>query len=171
MKTLPIVIGLILLAGAGAAGLLVVYSMPLDTGDPSPVQPIAFSHKVHAGRNEIQCLYCHQYAGVSRSAGVPDMQTCRNCHIIIGRDGPEVKKLMEYWKRKEPVPWVKVHDLPDHVYFPHKMHVRAGLSCSVCHGDVASMDRIKRVASLKMGWCLGCHKEKSASIDCWTCHV
>ncbi len=171
MRAALIVIILIVLGGAGAAGLLVIYNLPLNMGDTSPVQPIHFSHQIHAGENGIHCLYCHSYAEVSRSAGVPDVETCRNCHIIIGRDKPEVKKLMNYWKEKETIPWVKVHDLPDHVYFPHKMHVRAGVECTNCHGDVASMDRIKRVSSLKMGWCMSCHKEKAASIDCWTCHI
>ena len=171
MRAALIVIILIVLGGAGAAGLLVVYNLPLNMGDPSPVQPIHFSHQIHAGEYGIHCLYCHSYAEVSRSAGVPDVETCRNCHIIIGRDKPEVKKLMNYWKEKETIPWVKVHDLPDHVYFPHKMHVSAGVECTNCHGDVASMDRIKRVSSLKMGWCLSCHKENAASIDCWTCHI
>jgi len=78
---------------------------------------------------------------------------------------------MEYWDKQVPIPWVRVNGLPDHVYFPHMMHIRARIDCSVCHGQVSSMERISRTASLKMGWCLGCHRQHKASIDCWTCHI
>jgi hypothetical protein len=171
MRTFVIAMILILLGGAAAAALFAVYHSPLNMGDPSPDQPVAFSHKLHAGENRIHCLYCHVYAERSPSAGVPDMETCRNCHLIVGRDKPEVKKVMEYWNRKEPISWVKVHDLPDHVYFPHFMHLNGGVPCSQCHGEVEAMEKIERVSSLKMGWCLTCHREKGASIDCWTCHI
>ena len=171
MKAFIIILMIMIFAGAGAAGLFAVYHLPWHFEETSPIQPIAFSHKIHAGEHEIHCLYCHAYAEISKSAGVPDMETCKNCHSIISRDKPEVKKVMEYWKNKEPIPWIKVHDLPDHVYFPHKMHLQAGLQCGRCHGDVASMERVERVSSLKMGWCLNCHKENQASIDCWTCHM
>ena len=158
----------VLLAAAGA--LAVIYEWPLDQGPAAPVQPVAFSHAVHAGAYRIPCLHCHAYARTADAAGVPDMALCRECHPPIGRDRPEVKKLLGYLKEGRPVPWVKVHDLPDHVTFPHKMHLAAGLECAACHGDVASMDRVRRVASLKMGWCLGCHKERGAEIDCVACH-
>lgn len=140
--------------------------------DRSPAQPIAFSHRVHAGDNGIPCLYCHNYAGRSTVAGVPPVQRCVGCHVIIKRDAPEIIKLTDYWNRKTPIPWVKVHNLPDFVYFSHKRHVRAGVECSVCHGDVAGMDVVTRVVTLKMGWCLDCHRQRAvkAGSDCWTCH-
>jgi len=96
---------------------------------------------------------------------------CRACHLYISPEAPEIAKLMGYWEKKEPVPWVRVHSVPDHVYFPHMMHVRARVDCSVCHGNLAEMDRVVRTASLKMGWCLDCHRQHRASIDCWTCHI
>ena len=83
----------------------------------------------------------------------------------------EIIKLLGRMERKEPVQWVQVYNLPEHVYFPHMMHIRAGLDCSKCHDNVATMERIERKVSLKMGWCLGCHREYKASIDCWTCHI
>lgn len=160
-------------AGLGlvvSIGLLLMFHLPFDMRDPSPVQPIAFSHKIHAGTNEIPCLYCHRYAPVSPSAGIPAVETCRACHQFIAPDREEIKKIMAYWDKKEPIPWVRVHTLPDHVYFPHMMHIRAGVVCTTCHGEVDAMERLTRKAVLKMGWCLGCHREHKASIDCWTCH-
>lgn len=148
-----------------------MYMLPIDFSERSPVQPIIFSHKQHAGTNGIPCLYCHRYAPNSRLAGIPAMADCRACHLYIAAEAHEIKKLMGYWERKEPIAWVRVYNLPDHVYFPHMMHIRANLACSVCHGDVAGMERIARTAGIKMGWCLGCHRQHKASIDCWTCHI
>jgi len=158
-------------AAAVVAGSALIYSLPLDTRDRSPRQPLAFSHKVHAGDQGIHCLYCHRHAPRSPVAGIPAVADCRACHLFISADRPEIIKLMGYWEKKEPIPWVRVYALPDHVYFPHMMHIRAGLPCSSCHGEVATMDRITRSVSLKMGWCLDCHRQHTASIDCWTCHI
>lgn len=152
------------------AGLALLYILPLDLQDRSPLQPLAFSHKVHAGESGIQCLYCHRSAAQAAVAGIPTMADCRSCHLYISPNAPEIKKLMAHWDKGEAIPWVRVHLLPDHVYFPHMMHVRAKLACSSCHGQVAAMERITRSASLKMGWCLNCHRQHKASIDCWTCH-
>src|SRR3990172_8868855 len=145
MKLSWLIGGLVAAAVALVAGLAFMYNLPLDLRDRSPIQPIAFSHKLHAEDNGIPCLFCHRYA-------------------------PKAKKLMEYWDNKEPVPWVRVYGVPDHVYFPHMMHIRAGLVCATCHGEVAAMVRITRSVKLKMGWCLNCHRQHKASIDCWTCH-
>ncbi len=142
-------------------------------GNRTPAQPIEFSHKIHAGDNQIPCMYCHIYAERSRVSGVPNVKRCIGCHSVIKPDSPEIQKLKNYWENKEPIPWVKVYNLPDHVYFPHKRHIKAGLECQMCHGDVQSMDRITRVSSLKMGWCLSCHTRKKVKNgrDCWTCHI
>jgi hypothetical protein len=170
MKISWLIAGLVTAAVVIAAGLALMYNLPLDIRDRSPVQPIAFSHKLHAGVNGIHCLFCHRYAPVSPVAGIPAVATCRACHLYISPDAPEIKKLMAYWDKKQGIPWIRVYNEPDHVYFPHMMHIRAGLDCSACHGNVASMERITRSASLKMGWCLSCHRRRNASIDCWTCH-
>ncbi len=165
-----------LLGGLAAAALALIavltfmYILPLDLWDRSPIQPIAFSHKIHAGDNAIPCLFCHRSAPKSAVAGIPAVADCRACHLFIAQDLPEVKKLIGYWERKEPIPWVRVYWVPDFVYFPHMMHIRAGRVCSDCHGNVASMTRVKRSVKIEMGWCLDCHKKYKASIDCWTCH-
>lgn len=161
-------------ACAGAAlcsALALLYLLPLDFHERSPVQPIAFSHALHAGKNAIPCLYCHRSADKSPRAGIPSLGECRGCHLHIAPEAPEVKKIVEHWDNKTPIAWIRVNSLPDHVYFPHMMHIRAGVECSVCHGTVAAMERISRTASLKMGWCLGCHRQHRASIDCWVCHI
>lgn len=139
--------------------------------DPAPEQPINFSHKKHAGDNEIPCLFCHIYATKSKVSGVPSVQRCLGCHASIRTDSPEIKKLQQHWDRQEAIPWVKVYDLPDYIYFPHKRHVKGGVKCQECHGDVANMARIRQVTHLVMGWCLECHKKRNGPIDCWECHV
>ena len=100
-------------------------------------QPIEYSHKLHAGTLEIACEYCHSGARRSIHAGVPETATCMNCHKSIStKDRPELVKLVEYYNSGEPIPWKKVHDLPDFVYFSHKRHVRGGVACQECHGEV-----------------------------------
>jgi hypothetical protein len=170
MKKSWLIAGLIAAVVVLLAGSALLYILPLDLRDRSPVQPIAFSHKTHAGDNGVPCLFCHRFAPKSTVAGIPAVADCRACHLFISQGSPEVKKLMEYWGKKEPIPWVRVYGVPDHVYFPHMMHIRAGLVCTICHGEVAAMQRITRSVAIKMGWCLNCHRQHKASIDCWTCH-
>jgi len=136
----------------------------------APTQPIAFSHKVHAGDNRIACLYCHLYATRSTVAGVPAVQLCMGCHEVIAKGRPEIQKLRGYWDRSDPIVWTKVYDLPDYVYFSHKRHVLKGISCEACHGAVADMDQVRKVTSLDMGWCVACHRSNRASVDCLACH-
>ena len=105
--------------------------------DPNEIieQPIEYSHMLHAGTLQIECEYCHNNARKSIHAGVPPTETCMNCHKMVdSTDRPELEKLKGYWERGEEIPWVKVHDLPDFVYFSHKRHVRAGVDCTECHG-------------------------------------
>ncbi|PYR31841.1 MAG: cytochrome C [Acidobacteria bacterium] len=142
---------------------------------PSPAagassQPIAFSHRIHAGTNAIPCQLCHTYARRGPVAGIPSVQRCVQCHQTVTPEEPEVVKLMAYWKDKKPIAWVRVHDLPDFVRFTHKPHVAAGVACQTCHGDVAKMEGAVQTESLSMGWCLNCHKERHAPTDCLVCH-
>jgi len=166
-----LIAGLFCMVAALIAGMVLMYILPLDFSERSPVQPLIFSHKLHAGANGIPCLYCHHHADKSPVAGIPALADCRACHLYISPEAPEIKKLMGYWDRQEPIAWARVNNLPDHAYFPHMMHIRAKIDCSICHGQVAAMERISRTASLKMGWCLDCHRQHKASIDCWTCHI
>ena len=161
------------MAIVGGVFFLIGYAVNVTYfSDKTPAQPIEFSHKIHAGDNSIPCKYCHIYAEKSRVSGVPNVQRCMGCHKFIKTESPLIKQLTGYWDKKEPIPWVKVHNLPDYVHFTHKRHIKAGLQCQECHGDVAKMDRITKVSSLQMGWCLGCHEKRDVKNgkDCWTCH-
>lgn len=133
-------------------------------------QPIAFSHQHHAGEYGIDCQFCHVYARRGPVAGIPSVQRCVGCHRTIVNDRPEIQTLLEYWENEEPIPWVRMHDLPDYVRFTHKAHVRAGVDCASCHGDVQQMDIAQQVEPLTMGWCLDCHKARQATRDCLACH-
>ncbi|HUX60735.1 MAG TPA: cytochrome c3 family protein [Ignavibacteriaceae bacterium] len=147
----------------------------------SPVQPINFSHKLHAGEMKIDCQYCHTGVELSRHAMVPPPHTCMNCHSIAKKDSPEIKKLTAYYMEQKPIPWVRVHKVPDFVYFNHSVHVNMGIKCESCHGDVAQMDRIVQVHSFAMSACLNCHRNakeklpylkniKNGPENCYACH-
>jgi len=135
-----------------------------------PKQPIDFSHKLHAGEMDIPCEYCHSSARRSFSAGIPPTNTCMGCHKYVATDKEAIKFLTEKYEKNEPIEWVKVHDLPDFVRFPHKRHVQAKLACQECHGKVEEMTVAEQHAPLQMGWCVECHKQKKAPINCYTCH-
>ena len=155
------------------AGLLAGYwiNVTFYPGD-TPQQPIEFSHRIHATDFEIPCMYCHVQARRSISAGVPSVNKCVGCHNEVATDRAQIRKVLAYFDNQEPIPWIKVHDLPDFVHFPHNRHIAAGLECQDCHGPVETMDRVQRLAPMKMGWCLDCHREKEVQhgTDCWTCH-
>jgi hypothetical protein len=149
-----------------AVGVLVSASGP----QADPNQSIAFSHRIHAGENQIPCLYCHTNARRSSVAGIPSVQRCMGCHKITAANKPGVQKLKEYWDRKEPIPWQKVTWMPDFVFFVHWPHVRGGIQCQTCHGPVETMDQMRPNTALTMDFCVGCHRQKKASIDCAVCH-
>jgi hypothetical protein len=138
--------------------------------EAAPVQPLNFSHKLHASDSKIDCLYCHISARRSVVAGVPSMQLCMGCHKNVGKEKPEVQKLIRLWEQRRPVEWIKVNDLPDFVYFSHKRHITADVACETCHGQVETMERVRRDRVLSMEKCVNCHLERKASVDCWTCH-
>jgi predicted CXXCH cytochrome family protein len=146
-----------------------------QAGD-APEQPIAFSHKIHAGDNGIPCLYCHVGADDGPVATIPAVQTCMGCHKMVATSKPEIKKLQSYWDKKQPIPWLRVYDIPDHARFTHKRHVDAGLACQTCHGPIQTMERVKLQQNLTMGFCVKCHKARlnstpnPTSLDCATCH-
>ena len=129
-----------------------------------PTQPIAFSHKVHAGQYEIDCNYCHTGVNISKSANIPSVNICMNCHNAIETDKPEIQKILTAYEENRPIEWVRVHNLPDLAYFNHKQHVAVGgLDCATCHGPIEEMDVVYQYSELTMGWCINCHRETEVS--------
>jgi len=121
-------------------------------------QPVQFSHKHHAGDDGIDCRYCHTSVEVSATAGIPPSKTCMNCHAQIWSNSPYLEIVRESFRSDQPIKWVKVHDLPDFVYFNHSIHVNKGVGCSTCHGRIDQMPLTMQVQSLQMQWCLDCHR-------------
>ncbi len=156
----------------------------------APEQPIPFSHKRHVAEQKIPCLYCHSEAEKSRHAGVPALNVCMNCHSVVKVDSPYIQKLKKAFSEGKPIEWVRVHELPDHVYFSHKRHLAKGVACETCHGNVQAMVQIEQKEAMTMGWCMECHrgqttpqyvlkniypKQKAphgpvAPVSCNTCH-
>lgn len=144
-----------------------------------PAQPLAFSHALHAGEYQIDCLYCHSGAERSRHAGIPAVSTCMNCHAEVKKDAPDIQRLAAAVAEGKPLSWVKVHRFPDFAYFSHASHlVAGGQTCQTCHGPVETMVRVRQVATMTMGWCLGCHRRAPRAsggklappMDCVACH-
>lgn len=153
-------------------GLLAVTGYHWAVFKATPEQPINFSHKIHITRVGLECTHCHEYVERSPRATVPPVATCMACHEAVATNRPEIQKLSGYWERKEPIPWSRVYKIRKrkYVYFTHKRHIKAGVECSECHGEVGTMDTIRRVKSLEMGWCVTCHRSRGAPTDCLTCH-
>ncbi|WP_242922349.1 c-type cytochrome [Pontibacter liquoris] len=125
-----------------------------------PKQPIAFSHKIHAGDNQINCNYCHTTVYKSKSASIPSVNICMNCHSQIKTESPEIQKIYRAVERNEPIQWVRIHNLPDLVYFNHSQHTQVGgVECQTCHGPIQEMDQVYQYSPLTMGWCINCHRE------------
>lgn len=212
------ILTIVLLVGIALTSVIALRSLaswrlPGDQQGYEPVQPIAYSHRLHAGELQIDCLYCHFGAKESRHAGVPPTQVCMNCHGLVtaswgavreederaqeeGREtrevlSPEIQRIYSAMglndqrqpdpaQSARPVEWIKVHNLPDFVYFDHRPHVAVGVRCQTCHGPVETMERVRQAESLSMGWCVNCHRETTRtgvngrlanpSVDCTTCH-
>lgn len=217
--TAPIACAVCTLAlGVGAIVAESDVRLPGNDRGYEPVQPIAYSHRIHAGELQIDCLACHYGAERSRRAGVPPAEVCMGCHLHVTAPfdtileerelaaaeerepnrivSAELQKLYDAMglgddllpdpsKERRPIEWVRVHRLPDYVYFDHRVHVARDLACEQCHGPVQSMERVRQHSDLSMGWCMDCHRQTPAdataapaltpdgehvSIDCARCH-
>lgn len=136
-----------------------------------PLQPIPFSHRIHAGVKQINCRFCHPFVDRSQKAGLPSLEKCFFCHKYIIPMHPQLIKEKEHYDQNNPVPWVRIFFVPDFVKFRHQPHITVGkLKCIACHGDVATVDRLQKV-DFQMGFCIRCHKKMKAQLDCWlACH-
>lgn len=187
---LVLVFSIFLLLSGAYLGYGYMMQIGIDKGY-TPIQPIHYSHKIHAGDNQIDCKYCHSSARTSKTAGIPSLNVCMNCHENIsdynGEEDlangytkdfytAEIQKLYEavgwdpntrtYSKEPKPVKWVRIHNLPDFVYFNHSQHVSvAGLECQTCHGEVESMEILEQHATLSMGWCVDCHRTTNIKVE------
>jgi len=202
-RILTIVLGVaVLFSGMLLASRSSMFRLPGNHQGYEPVQPIAYSHRLHAGEMQIQCQYCHFGADKSRHAGIPPASVCMNCHKFVtaplgavraedelaGKEkrpprpivSTELSKLFNAVESSRPIAWTRIHSLPDFVYFDHRPHVNAGVACQQCHGPVETMERVRQVADLSMGWCVNCHRDANrtgimgkrvkASTNCSTCH-
>ncbi|MCX8111785.1 MAG: c-type cytochrome [Bacteroidia bacterium] len=134
-----------------------------------PVQPIAFSHKTHSGEYKIACQYCHIGVEKGKSATIPSTNICMNCHTYIqegSRYGTkEIGKILASWEQGKPIEWVRIHNLPDYVYFNHAQHVKVGgIACQTCHGPVEEMEEVYQYSDLSMGWCINCHRQTKVDL-------
>lgn len=164
-KGLSVVVGVcaLVIVGASLASIL-----PRTSNQGyAPDQPIPYSHKLHAGDLKIDCQYCHTTVERSKHASVPSVNVCMNCHRVVknavGTDTPSpwIQKIQDAYDSGKPIEWVRIHELPDFVYFPHKRHVAAGLACQDCHGPIETMEKVYQYSALTMGWCMECHRGRS----------
>ncbi|WP_296703560.1 c-type cytochrome [Algoriphagus sp.] len=138
----------------------------------APTQPIAYSHKLHAGTLEIECQYCHTGVEIGKSANIPSPNICMNCHAYVqnvqGAEGisPEIQKIYDAVDNNTPIEWVRVHNLPDLAYFNHSQHVKVGgIECQTCHGPIQEMEVVGQHSALTMGWCIDCHRQTEISTE------
>jgi hypothetical protein len=138
---------------------------------PRPTQPIQFPHKTHIA-NGLQCVMCHAGVDQGPDARIPSVKFCMTCHRVIATKKPEIQKLTAYFNRGQDVPWQRVYGfVPEaHVFFNHAPHIRAGVQCATCHGDLSKQTVAVRSVNLTMGFCVECHQEHGAPVDCVTCH-
>ena len=135
-----------------------LYSVGIQQGY-APKQPIAYSHKLHAGQYKIDCNYCHVGVNRGKSATIPSANICMNCHGVIKKESPEIQKIYASIEKNQPIEWIRVHNLPDLAYFNHAQHVNVGnVQCQTCHGEIQKMEVVEERSSLTMGWCIDCHR-------------
>nr|WP_282572222.1 cytochrome c3 family protein [Roseomonas acroporae] len=150
----------------GGMGLLVTipFTPHVTRQDVVVEQPVQFSHAHHVGGLGLDCRYCHTGVEQSRFAGLPPTHTCMTCHSQLWTNAAILAPVRESLARDEPLRWVRVHRLPDYVYFDHSIHVAKGVGCSTCHGAVQRMQQVRQVAPLTMGWCLDCHRDPAPNL-------
>ncbi|HWA28335.1 MAG TPA: cytochrome c3 family protein [Lacunisphaera sp.] len=161
---LQILIFLGVLGGVAAAGIT-YYATPayLRVGY-APIQPVPFEHSLHAGQLGIDCRYCHVGVEKSATSSIPAAQTCMNCHRTIKAQSPLLEVVRQSEQTGDPVPWIKIHNNPDYVYFNHSVHVNRGVSCVECHGKVNQMKVVQQDKPHSMSWCLDCHRNPAPRI-------
>jgi hypothetical protein len=161
---LQIVIYLCVLGGIATAGVTYYMTPKYTRVGYAPIQPVPYSHALHVGQLGLDCRYCHSNVDKSGYANLPTAQTCMNCHNTVKKDSPLLAVVRNSYETGDPVPWVKVHELPDFAYFNHAVHVNRGVSCVECHGKVNEMEVVTHTQPLSMGFCLDCHRNPAARV-------
>ena len=161
---LQIVIYLCVLGGIATAGVTYYMTPKYTRVGYAPVQPVPYSHALHVGQLGLDCRYCHSNVDKSGYANLPTAQTCMNCHNAVKKDSPLLAVVRNSYETGDPVPWVKVHELPDFVYFNHAVHVNRGVSCVECHGKVNEMKVVTHTQPLSMSFCLECHRDPASRV-------
>ncbi|ALI97949.1 c-type cytochrome [Rufibacter tibetensis] len=157
-KAVRIIVGLIFVVVLIDISIDSVMGIGIHQGY-APRQPIAFSHKLHAGDHQINCNYCHTSVYKSSSANIPSANICMNCHSQIKKESPEIQKIYRAIENNKPIEWVRVHNLPDLAYFNHSQHTKVGgVECQTCHGPIETMEVVAQYSPLTMGWCIDCHR-------------
>jgi hypothetical protein len=147
-----------LVAGLAALAYFLIRS-PVVTGvGVAQPQPVAYSHQQHVGGLGLDCRYCHSSVETSNTANIPPTETCMGCHAQVATDSAALEPLRTSYEQGQPLAWIRVHDLPDHVYFNHAIHVQQGVGCETCHGRVDQMPVVYKAQNLQMDWCLDCHR-------------
>lgn len=166
LNYLPLVaaVGVAVLGGGITTGIWYYFSPQNTQVGYAPEQPIAYSHKLHAGDLGIDCRYCHSNIERSHEAMIPPTQSCMGCHAIVRKDSPKLATLRASWASGGPVEWVRVHKVADYVYFDHSVHLAAGVGCVSCHGRVDQMEVVRQDQPLNMGWCLECHRNPGPNL-------
>jgi len=164
-QAFKVIVGILFVSFIGKTALDSVMKIGIQQGY-APSQPIAFSHKLHAGQYKIDCNYCHTGVRKGKSANIPSTNICMNCHSQIKTNSPKLAVLREAVEKKRPIEWVRVHNLPDLAYFNHSQHVSVGkLECQTCHGPIEKMEVVQQYSPLTMGWCINCHRETEVKTD------
>jgi formate-dependent nitrite reductase cytochrome c552 subunit len=155
---LNLAVGILLIGGGVTAGINYYFTPKYTRVGYQPVQPVAFSHAIHAGQLGIDCRYCHNAVEKSWYSNVPSASTCMNCHNQVLKEDPRLALVRESAETGKPIPWVQIHKTPDFVYFNHSVHVNRGVSCVECHGPINQMDQVYHAKSFTMAFCLDCHR-------------
>lgn len=161
---LQIIIYLCVLGGIATAGVNYYMTPKYTRVGYAPIQPVPYSHALHVGQLGLDCRYCHSNVDKSGYANLPTAQTCMNCHNTVKKDSPLLAVVRNSYETGDPVPWVKVHELPDFAYFNHAVHVNRGVSCVECHGKVNEMEVVTHTQPLSMGFCLDCHRDPASRV-------
>ena len=160
-NVIPLIVGVGTLPCAALAVTLIGYfgSPKFTDVGYRPVQPVPYSHKLHAGELGLDCRYCHAQVEVSPVATIPPTKVCMNCHATLLRDSLELEPVRESMTTGTPIEWVRIHNIPDYAYFDHSVHVGAGVGCASCHGNIQEMEVVQQAMPLSMAWCLDCHDD------------